>query len=90
MKKILIPVAVLMMGAGAAYATKAVNSSPRAEVTGYRIVDQGGGQFSCESTPKTCVTENISQVIGWNDGTATYNLHQLSGTMCANELYEKP
>ncbi|SHL80251.1 DUF6520 family protein [Chryseobacterium polytrichastri] len=81
MKKFILPVAVILMGAGAAFATK-VTTSNRAIVAGYRI-DSVNGQ---------CIKENQCSTIPgetclWSADNAT-PLHQLSETMCGEELFK--
>lgn len=82
MKKLILPAAVILMGAGAAFATK-VTTSNRAFVTAYRI-DAVSGQCidakqACSKTPgETCL---------WSVDNST-PLHELSETMCGEELFK--
>jgi hypothetical protein len=81
MKKFIFPVAVVLMAAGAAFATK-VTTSKTAIVSGYRV-DAVSGQCikenKCSTIPgETCV---------WSADNAT-PLHQLSDTMCGEELFK--
>lgn len=79
MKKLILPVAVILMGAGAAFATK---SGKTLIVDGYRV-DAVSGQCikenKCSTIPgETCV---------WSVDGAT-PLHELSETMCGDELFK--
>ncbi|UKB78595.1 DUF6520 family protein [Chryseobacterium sp. MEBOG07] len=82
MKKFILPAAVILMAAGAAFATK-VTTSKRINVPAYRI-DAVSGQCidakqQCSKTPgETCL---------WSADNAT-PLHELSETMCGEELFK--
>jgi hypothetical protein len=84
MKKMILPVTVLLLGTGAAFATK-MNSSKRIIVDAYRIDAVSGqcvtAQQKCSTTPgDPCTwTENPSVI-----------LHELptGETMCGDELFK--
>ncbi|MCT2561822.1 DUF6520 family protein [Chryseobacterium herbae] len=82
MKKFIFPVAVILMGAGAAFATK-VTTSNRAFVTAYRI-DAVSGQ--CIDAKQECSTQT-GETCFWSADNVT-PLHELSGTMCGEELFK--
>ncbi|MCY1662599.1 DUF6520 family protein [Chryseobacterium sp. SL1] len=82
MKKLILPAFVILIGAGAAFATKATTRK-NALVTAYRIDAVTGqcidAQQQCSSIPgETCL---------WSVDDAT-PLHSLSGTMCGDELFK--
>lgn len=81
MKKLFFPALVVLMGAGAAFATKATTSK-LAIVDGYRIDAVSGEcikENKCSTIPgETCV---------WSADDST-PLHELSETMCGDELFK--
>lgn len=81
MKKLILPAFVILMGAGAAFATKATTSK-KAIVDGYRI-DAVSGQCLKENQCSTIPGETCL----WSADDAT-PLHQLSDTMCGEELFK--
>jgi hypothetical protein len=81
MKKLILPAFVLMMGAGAAFATKATTSKT-AIVDGYRV-DAVSGQCIKENKCSTTFGETCV----WSVDGAT-PLHELSETMCGEELFK--
>lgn len=82
MKKLLLPAFVVLMGAGAAFATKATTSK-RANVDAYRI-DAVSGQ--CIDAEQQCST-TFGETCLWSVDNST-PLHQLSETMCGEELFK--
>ncbi|ANF52968.1 hypothetical protein A0O34_21650 [Chryseobacterium glaciei] len=82
MKKLILPAFVILMGAGAAFATKATTSK-RAIVDAYRI-DAVSGQ--CIDAEQKCST-TFGETCLWSADNAT-PLHQLSETMCGEELFK--
>ena len=86
MRKIALPVAVLLLGAGSAYATTAFKSSTT-EMQGYRYDDLAPAE-KCILTEKRCTTD-VGPVCTWNDGSINHELFQInSGTSCVNQLFE--
>lgn len=82
MKKFILPVALLIFGAGAAFAT---NTAKKGEVTivkGYRITSDE--MAPCEKTSVDCST--VPSVDLCTDGSVT--LHQIDGTSCGSDLFE--
>lgn len=84
MKKLILPAALILMGAGAAFATK-MNSSKRAIIDAYRI-DAVTGQCinagqKCSTTPGLPCT--------WRENSSVV-LHDapISATMCGDELFK--
>lgn len=86
LKNVLLPAVIVLIGAGAAFATSAAKNSPNS-VEGYRF----------DSENRECIdTKQCSTVPGdictWTDPSTsvTYNLHnRVSSTMCGNQtLYE--
>lgn len=82
----MIPVVLILMGTGAAFATKADNNSKKATQQGYRVdIDSG----ECIATNQQCETVG-SQPCEW---TADVNVHLVEGisanpTMCGEELFK--
>lgn len=86
MKKLLIPVAVVLLGTGGAFATKIAKDS-RVEVTGYRFGNVG--EAPCVVTPQRCETMNTGNLCTWTDeNNISHDLKQLSGSACGVDLYE--
>lgn len=82
MKKFLIPVTIMVMGAGAAFAGQMVKSF--APVAGHRI--GGIGEQPCVDVSQTC--SNIpGEACIWQDDNLT-PLYTFGETMCGNELYK--
>lgn len=89
MRKIALPLAVLLLGAGSAYATSVVKKSSLVE-NGYRF-DPLAPVEKCIMTEKSCQPDVITEVCTWSDGVNTHNLFQnAGGTSCGNPLYEIP
>lgn len=84
MKKLILPAFVLLMGAGAAFATKATTSK-RVLVDAYRI-DAVTGQ--CIKAQQQC-NPTGSEVCTWSVDNLT-PLHDapISATMCGEELFK--
>ncbi len=79
-KQLLVPAVIILMGAGAAFATNAAKDSDSSLVTGYYI-DSSTGQ--CIETNKGCVR------VGTNACTwSSHELYELSGTSCVDMLFE--
>lgn len=86
-KKIALPVAILLMGAGSAYATTAFKSS-KVDMQGYRFDPAAPVGEKCILTEKQCTT-NPGDVCTWSDASGTHNLSQnIDGTSCGNQLFE--
>lgn len=86
LKNLLLPVAVVLIGAGAAFATNAAKDAGSPMVPGY-LFESSSGQ--CVQKRSDCSpTGNV--FCTWTD--ANNNSHILSerinGTTCGNELYE--
>ena len=82
MKKLILPAFVILMGAGAAFATKATTGK-RAIVDAYRI-DAVSGQ--CIDAKQKCSTTPGPTCTWSADGVTS--LHELSETMCGEELFQ--
>ncbi|SEW24406.1 hypothetical protein SAMN05421841_1798 [Chryseobacterium wanjuense] len=84
MKKLILPVTLLLLGTGAAFATK-MNSSKRILVDAYRI-DAVSGR--CVTANQKCSTVQ-SDPCTWNENSSIF-LHDapLTQTMCGDELYK--
>ncbi|MGE8514441.1 MAG: DUF6520 family protein [Chryseobacterium culicis] len=87
MRKIALPLAVLLFGAGSAYATTAFKTKT-VEMQGYRYDPLAPIGERCKITEKRCQTE-IGEVCTWTDVSGTHNLFQdIDGTSCGAQLFE--
>ncbi len=84
MKKLILPVTLVLLGTGAAFATK-MNSSKRVLVDGYRI-DAVSGQ--CVTNRQKCNTAGVDPCT-WSENVNVI-LHDspISPTMCGEELFK--
>lgn len=86
MNKLFIPVVLVLLGTGGAFATKISNDS-QVEVTGYRFGDVG--EAPCVVTPQRCETMNTGNLCTWTDAqNSVHELKQISGSECGVDLYE--
>ena len=83
-KQLLVPAVVILMGAGAAFATNAAKDSDSDLVRGYYI-DSSTGQ--CIETNKDCARVGINACT-WSDSQGSHQLYELSGTSCVDMLFE--
>ncbi|ALR29248.1 hypothetical protein ATE47_01300 [Chryseobacterium sp. IHB B 17019] len=84
MKKLIFPVAVILIGAGAAFATKATTSK-NALVDAYRINAVTGRCISAEQQCSTLGSETCT----WTaDGVTPLHDEPISSTMCGEELFK--
>lgn len=87
MRKIALPLTVLLLGAGSAYATTAFKSK-KVDMQGYRFDPLAPAGQKCVLTEKQC-TDVIGEVCTWTDASGSHNLFQnIDGTSCGNQLYE--
>lgn len=82
MKKLILPVAVVLLGTGAAFATK-MNSSKRSLIDAFRI-DAVSGQ--CINAQQKCSTIPADPCT-WTEDFSVF-LHRPGTTMCGDELYK--
>ncbi|PWN64143.1 DUF6520 family protein [Chryseobacterium viscerum] len=85
MKKFIFPAAVILMGAGAAFATK-VTTSKSVLVDAYRIETSSGRcikvqQQQCSPTGSETCTWSVDNVTPLHDA-------PISATMCGEELFK--
>lgn len=88
MKKFIFPVVLVLIGSGSAFATKAVKESRQAIESGYRLVNQGEGQFECVNADKDCSTIATNSVCTWSADPSVQLRAVGSETMCGELLYE--
>ena len=87
-RKIALPVAILLMGAGSAYATTAFTSSKVVDQLGYRFDPSAPVGERCVLTEKMC-TDIQGDVCTYTDASGTHNLSKnIDGTSCGNQLFE--
>lgn len=88
-RKIALPVAILLMGAGSAYATTAFKSSNVVDQPGYRYDPSAPVGQRCILTEKMC-TDIEGDVCTYSDpSSGTQNLSKfLNGTSCGDQLFE--
>lgn len=82
MKKFILPVALFLFGAGAAFATNTAKQGESTIVKGYRIT--ANPMVPCERTEVDCSTIPSPNLC--TDGSVT--LKQLNGTSCGSDLFE--
>ncbi|AZA73780.1 DUF6520 family protein [Chryseobacterium indoltheticum] len=86
MRKIALPVAILLLGAGSAYAGTAFETKT-AEMQGY-FYNESAPSEKCILTEKRC-SPVIGAICTWNDGSENHELFQINnGTSCVSQLYE--
>lgn len=84
MKKLILPAALILMGAGAAFATK-MNTGKRTLVDGYHINASTG---KCVTDRQQCNT-NPGPPCTWSeDASVTLQASPITPTMCGNELFK--
>lgn len=84
MKKLILPAALILMGAGAAFATK-MNSSKRILVDGYHINATTG---QCITDNQKCSTSFGSPCTWSEDPSVILRNAPASPTMCGDELFK--
>jgi len=86
-KKLIFPAAVLLLGAGSAFATNLNKTSGKALKDGY--VYRPGETVECQNVHISCsdVGENICTA---NVGMGSEQLFDFNGTDCPNNLFEIP
>ena len=86
MKKFMIPAVLVLMGTGAAFATKANNNSSKVQVEGYRIDLESG---ACTSTGQQGETIG-SEPCQWSADPNVNLVQRISAnpTMCGEELFK--
>lgn len=84
MKKLILPAALILMGAGAAFATK-MNSSKRAIVDAYRINAVSG---QCVDAKQKCSTSFGIPCTWSEDASVVLHNAPVSPTMCGEELFK--
>lgn len=85
MKKLMIPVALVLMGTGAAFAGKAVNGSKDMISPTYRVDENSG---LCLEVDQTC-SEMPGDVCTWSgDGVSVLHKTQTSPTECGAILFK--
>ncbi len=80
-KQFLVPAVIILMGAGAAFATNTSQKSQSTE-TGYYL-----DEFTeeCKRSPVQCSTSGTT-ICTWSDGPNTHILYR-NGTACTEEMY---
>lgn len=83
MRKIALPLAILFIGAGSAYATSLASETKKAEIPGWKI-DLANPENPCVMTDVQCSTENTGNPCEITDGSG---VHQLYESSCETELF---
>ncbi|WP_412468740.1 DUF6520 family protein [Pedobacter sp. KLB.chiD] len=83
MKRMIIPVAIVLMGAGAAFATKAAKNA-QVNVDAYRI--DGAGQ--CVFADQQCSTSGTEACTWAGDNSTPLSDAPISATMCGDPLFK--
>lgn len=84
MKKLILPVTLLLLGTGAAFATK-MNNSRRVITDGYHINAVTG---QCVTDRQKCTTDPGAPCTWSEDPSVTLLAAPISPTMCGNELFK--
>lgn len=84
-KQFLVPAVIILMGAGAAFATNTAKDSDSDLVRGYYF-DSSSGQ--CIESNKDCSIVGTTACT-WSDSQgSSHTLSRLNGTICVQMLYE--
>ncbi|WP_346985983.1 DUF6520 family protein [Chryseobacterium sp. POE27] len=86
MRKIALPFAILLIGAGSAYATNAASATKAVEVLGYKFNPENPEQ-PCEMTTERCETINTGISCQVSDASGVHNLYD---SACESELFRIP
>ncbi|MBW8360017.1 MAG: hypothetical protein K0M63_09500 [Weeksellaceae bacterium] len=85
MKRFILPAAVILIGAGSAFATGVAKEKNATIVQGFRY-DPAAPGVKCIETPVDCSTTE-GPACTWDDGVTTHNLYQfVNETMCGLQL----
>ena len=82
-RQVLLPIAIILIGAGAAFATNAAKNSDDDLEAGYYI-DSSTGE--CRKSPEMCSTIQ-GDLCTWDDGSNIHSLFQ-ADTECTVALYK--
>ncbi|UJF28795.1 DUF6520 family protein [Kaistella sp. 97-N-M2] len=82
MKKFILPVALFVFGAGAAFATNTAKPGEAATENGYRITSNP--MEPCQKTEVKCSTIPSQELC--TDGSVT--LHRIGETSCGSDLFK--
>ncbi|SDQ99545.1 hypothetical protein SAMN05421664_3032 [Chryseobacterium soldanellicola] len=85
-RKIALPLAILLIGAGSAYATNVASESKAIEVFGYKY-DPANPEQPCEMTSQRCETINTGLSCTVSDPSGVHNLFNEG---CESELFRIP
>jgi len=89
MKKLIIPVILVSLGTGAAFATSAKSNDIKAPATAYRVVEVGPNQTICVDAQQTC-SDQHGPICTWS-ADPSVQLHRFdTPTMCGDFLYKVP
>lgn len=88
MKKLIIPVILVCLGTGAAFATNA-NSSKKGttSISGYRQINVGPSETACLDVRQTC-SDVEGDICTWNADNATPLYEFDNPSMCGHVLYK--
>lgn len=81
LRNVLLSAAIVLIGAGAAFATNAAKNSQSTE-TGYYIDGLTG---ECKDSPVQCSVSGTS-LCTWNDGSTIHTLYR-NGTECTVQMF---
>lgn len=89
MKKLIIPVILVSLGTGAAFATSAKSNDINAPVAAYQILELGPNQTVCVNAEQTC-SDIEGEICTWSED-ENVQLHRFdTPTMCGDFLYKVP
>lgn len=84
-KQFLVPAVIILMGAGAAFATNAAKVSDSDSIPGY-LLDDSTDQ--CEMKRSDCSRVGITACTWVDNNETPHDLYELSGTGCVDILFE--
>ena len=92
-RKIALPLAILLVGAGSAYATSvsklSTDKSGLAERFGYRWNPDAPAE-KCQLSDQLCTTDNTGVICTVVEGTSTHNLFDGEGIPCNEVMFKIP
>ncbi|THV57551.1 DUF6520 family protein [Chryseobacterium candidae] len=86
MRKIALPLAILLIGAGSVYATNVASETKKADIPGWKI-DLENPEQPCVMTSQLCTTDNTGIVCTVSDASGVHDLYESS---CETELFRIP
>lgn len=86
MRKIALPLVILLIGAGSAYATNVASETKAAEIVGWKYNPENPS-VPCAETTQLCTTVNTGMTCTVSDFSGVHNLFEEG---CETELFRIP